>query len=211
MSNVVNVACGVVKRRASGYTPTNFGTILPRKSSPSTPRFAQSAPAETFIPPLRKKNGVRNAKATTRMRCCSVRCRAKCELMTRPRTNAGSTAWEFARAPSHMSRNREANTSLISGSITRSPYRPEEPRRQSRQPKDEKHGDGDERRDPDRRLDEQDRERRRRSQIRYECRRHQPFADGRLVETRLDEDCVHHGEARRGEGNAGDLGLTVVA
>ena len=38
------------------------------------PRFAHSAPTETFIPPLRKKNGVRNANATTRIRSCSVRC-----------------------------------------------------------------------------------------------------------------------------------------
>ena len=35
--------------------------------------------------------------------------------------NAGSTACEFALSPSHMSRNRLAKTSLISGSITRLP------------------------------------------------------------------------------------------
>ena len=38
------------------------------------PRLAQSAPADTFIPPFRKKNGVRNANATTRIRSCSRRC-----------------------------------------------------------------------------------------------------------------------------------------
>ncbi len=36
---------------------------------------------------------------------------------------AGSAACEFARTPSQLSRNRQAKTSLISGSITRSPYR----------------------------------------------------------------------------------------
>ena len=35
----------------------------------------------------------------------------------------GRAACEFARSPSHMRRNRQANTSLISGSITRLPYR----------------------------------------------------------------------------------------
>jgi hypothetical protein len=35
--------------------------------------------------------------------------------------NAGSTACEFARSPSHMSRNRQAKTSLISGRRQRDP------------------------------------------------------------------------------------------
>ena len=34
--------------------------------------MARIAPRETFSPPLTKKNGVRKAKATTRIRCCSV-------------------------------------------------------------------------------------------------------------------------------------------
>ena len=38
--------------------------------------------------------------------------------------NAGSAACEFARVPSHISRKSAAKTSLISGSITRFPYRP---------------------------------------------------------------------------------------
>ena len=45
-----------------------------RRAAPSTPRFAHTAPSETFRPPLRKKNGVRNANATTRSRSCSRRC-----------------------------------------------------------------------------------------------------------------------------------------
>jgi hypothetical protein len=87
------------------------------------PRFAQSALVETLRPPLRKKNGVRKANETTRNRSCSIRCEAKNCDIARPRMNTGRAVCEFARWPSHMRRNRQANTSLISGSITRFPYR----------------------------------------------------------------------------------------
>jgi hypothetical protein len=39
-----------------------------------SPRLVRTAPSETFKPPLMKKNGVRNAKATTRSLVCSSRC-----------------------------------------------------------------------------------------------------------------------------------------
>jgi hypothetical protein len=47
-------------------------SFAPRRSA-STPRFDESAPVETLMPPLRKKKGVRKAKATTRIRSCSWR------------------------------------------------------------------------------------------------------------------------------------------
>jgi hypothetical protein len=44
--------------------------------------------------------------------------------MTRPRTNAGCTACPFEASARTISTSKQANTSLISGSTTRSPWRP---------------------------------------------------------------------------------------
>jgi hypothetical protein len=66
---------------------------------------------------------VRKAKATTRSRCCSDRCRSKVRARARPSRNPGSTAWLWARAPRYMSTRSAANAPLISGSMTRFPYR----------------------------------------------------------------------------------------
>jgi hypothetical protein len=72
MSRVVYVACGRNQRSDAGYTPTNFAAIVTRKNAARRGSAPASAPRLTFIPPLRKKNGVRSEKATTRKRfCCS--------------------------------------------------------------------------------------------------------------------------------------------
>src|SRR3954451_2897632 len=75
----------------------SFGRIVAATTSPTTPRLVQTAPVETLTPPLRKKNGVRNANETTRRRSCSRRCEAKIRDIASPRTNAGRAACEFAR------------------------------------------------------------------------------------------------------------------
>src|SRR5438067_7539496 len=67
----------------------SFGPIFAATSIPRIPRLAQRALVETLSPPLRKKNGVRNANETTRRRSCSRRCEAKNRDITSPRTNAG--------------------------------------------------------------------------------------------------------------------------
>jgi hypothetical protein len=70
ISSVVT-SCSGTCRRASGSTSPTLGTSFAAARTASTPRFAKTAPRLTFIPPRRKKNGVRNAKATTRRRSCS--------------------------------------------------------------------------------------------------------------------------------------------
>ena len=67
----VRRACsgGRAGRRRRASAPSSRRTAArARRGSPRARR------AETFMPPLRKKNGVRKAKATTRIRSCSWRC-----------------------------------------------------------------------------------------------------------------------------------------
>src|SRR6184192_687900 len=75
-------------------------------------RLAASATRLTFKPPLKKKNGVRSEKATTRKRRCSSGCSLKMRATARPSRNAGSTAWLFARSAVHMSRKLHRERSL---------------------------------------------------------------------------------------------------
>src|SRR5215211_129698 len=121
ISSVAKVAWRGMWRRASGSTKPSFGTIFAASSTARMPKLAKTAPRETLRPPRMKKKGVRKANATTRIRSCSVRCWAKCRLIARPRTNAGSTAWPFEASASTIRPKRHTKTSLISGSITRSP------------------------------------------------------------------------------------------
>jgi len=68
-----------------------------------------------------KKNGVKNANATTRSRSCSLRCSWKCRLITSPRMKAGRTACPFEASARVISTRRHTKMSFISGSITRFP------------------------------------------------------------------------------------------
>src|SRR6266511_3389680 len=104
-------------------TPANFSAIFTARKPPRSGSAVASAPRSTARPPLKKKNGVRSENATTRKRRCSSGWRWNTRATASPSRNAGSTAWLSARSATHMSRKRAANAPLISGSMTRSPYR----------------------------------------------------------------------------------------
>jgi len=74
--SVAKAAWRGAARRASGATNASFGASFAATRSARIPRFAKTAPSDTLSPPLRKKNGVRKANATTRRRFCSSRCSA---------------------------------------------------------------------------------------------------------------------------------------
>src|SRR2546422_7263455 len=99
MSRVVNIALTGTQRFASGYTPAILVTCLTANRSSSRPKLAQTSFSETFIPPLRKKNGVSRANATTRNLRVSSGYAWKMWASARPRTNAG----RIARSEEHTS------------------------------------------------------------------------------------------------------------
>jgi hypothetical protein len=93
-----------------------------------------------------------------------------------------------------MSTSRQENTSLISGSMTRSPYRPKNQGAMRRQRHDQPHGHGQEEREPWARLDEDQRQRERSEEVGHEGRAHEELADVARRKTPLDENRVDDGE-----------------
>ena len=108
-------------RRATGKTSASFGTIFAASSTPSSAEVGEHGPQRDVEPAPDEEEGGQEGERDDAQPLLLRRCSAKWLLITSPRTKAGSTACPWTASASTMSTNRQTKTSLISGSITRSP------------------------------------------------------------------------------------------